>query len=370
MYSKIIRSLIFIMVIALAVTVYSPVSQAVIQQSALDVLDLDLSGLDSITFTAAHPSPPDPHLQDHASMVAFKEYVEKVSDGKITVNLSPGGELGDLGELQELAMDGIVEVILTSDGAISTIYPNIQVVSLPYLFRDVDHALHVFDGELGQTLFEDMRLDTGLKTIAWFDNGGFRSFTNNVREIRTPEDMEGLTIRVMEIPSHIELVERLGAKAVTIPWTELYTGLATGVADGQENAIPTLMMAKVYEVQDYLTLDRHFFSMTQILANDDWFQALPVEYQAIILEGGRRMSEVARRQTRIMRVAGEEYLRGQGVQIYNPTEDEMQLFREATQEPVTEFVRNAVADETWVDDIIAEAEKALGELGYDEVGAN
>ncbi len=361
------KSLAGFVVIAMVLMFFAPASHAIIEQGTLDVIDLDLSDLDPIRFTAAHPSPPDDHLQDHASMVAFKEYVEAASNGQITVNLSPGGELGDLGELQELAMEGIVEVVLTSDGAISTIYPNIQVVSLPYLFRDVDHALHVFDGEVGQELFEDMRERTGLKTIAWFDNGGFRSFTNNVREIRTPADMEGLTIRVMEIPSHIELVEHLGANAVTIAWTELYSGLASGIADGQENAIANTMMSKVYEVQDYLTLDRHFFSMTQILANDGWFQSLPVEYQAIILEGGRRMSEVARRQTRIVRDVGREYLEAQGLQIYEPTEEEMDLFREATQEPVSDFVRNAVDDEVWVDRTFEAAEAALDVLGYSKI---
>lgn len=364
------KSLISLVIILVAVFFISQTGLAVIHQSALDVIELDLTDLDPIRFTAAHPSPPDPYLQDHASMLAFKQYVEKASGGKMEVNLSPGGELGDLGQLQELAMENIAQVILTSDGTVASIYPNMQIVSLPYLFRDVDHALHVFDGELGQELFEDMREYTGLKTIGWFDNGGFRSFSNNVREIRTPADMEGLTIRVMEIPSHIELVENLGASAVTIPWTELYTGLATGVADGQENSIPTMMMGKVYEVQDYLTLDRHFFSMTQILANDEWFQSLPQEYQAIILEAGRHMSEVARRQTRIVRDVGQEYLRNQGVQIYNPTAEEIELFREATQEPVNEFVRTAITDEHWLDWILEESEKALEELGYDSITAN
>lgn len=358
------KILIGFMVISMGFILFSPTTFAIVEQGALDVLELDLTDLPPLRFTAAHPSPPDSHLQDHASMLAFKDYVERTSDGKITVNLSPGGELGDLGQLQELAMEGIVEVVLTSDGALSTIYPNIQIVSLPYLFRDVDHALHVFDGPLGQDLFEDMRQRTGLKTISWFDNGGFRSFTNNVREIRTPEDMRGLTIRVMEIPSHIELVENLGANAVTIAWTELYSGLASGIADGQENAIANIMMSKVYEVQSYLTLDRHFFSMTQILANDDWFQGLPVAYQAIILEGGRRMSEVARRQTRIVRDVGRGYLEAQGLQVYVPTEEEMALFREATQVPGIAFVRNAVDDEKWVDRVIEATEEALDELGY------
>ena len=332
--------------------------------SVLGVLEMDLSRLRPIRITAAHPSPPDPFLQDHASMVAFKEFVEKASGGRISVRVSPGGELGGLRELQEQAMEGIIEVILTSDGAISIIYPNIQVVSLPYLFRDEDHALYVFDGPLGQALFEDMRQKTGLRTIAWFDNGGFRSFTNNVREIRTPADMRGLKIRTMEIPSHMELVRRLGGTPVAIPWLELYSGLATGVAQGQENSIPTLLMSRVYEVQKYMTLDQHFFSQTQILVNDRWFNALPKEYKAIILEGGRYMMDVGRRQTRIWRRLGAELLTQQGMQIHTPTAAELEQFRQATQEPVTQFVRRAVTDPSWVDRIIRAAEEALRTLGY------
>ncbi len=362
------KVIVFCIILTAVVLLSGTAAEAVMPHTGIDPMELDLEGLDPIEITAAHPSPPDDHLQDHASMVAFKEYVEEASDGKISVNVSPGGELGDLGELQELAMEGMVEVVLSSDGAISTIYPNIQVVSLPYIFRDVDHALHVFDGQFGQDLFEDMRQHTGLKTIAWFDNGGFRSFTNDVREVRTPEDMEGLTIRVMEIPSHMEFVDQLGADAVNIDWGELYSGLASGVADGQENAIANVMMSRVYEVQDYMTLDRHFFSLTQILANDDWFQGLPEEYQAIVLEGGRRMSEAARRQTRIVREEGQNYLEEQGMEIYEPTPEEIEKFREATQEPVTDYVRDAVDDESWVDRIFEEADQALDELGYEDIG--
>lgn len=123
-------------------------------------------------------------------------------------------------------MSGEIEVSTShTEGTIAIVYPNIQVISIPYLFDSVDQALDVFRGEYGQMLYEDMRKKTGLRVIGVWDNGGSRSFTNNRRPVKTPADMKGLKIRTMDIPAHIELVRSVSAQPTPISWKELYTAL-------------------------------------------------------------------------------------------------------------------------------------------------
>ena len=113
-----------------------------------------------------------------------------------------------------------------------------------------------------------MRKKTGLRVIGTWDNGGFRSFTNSKRAVHNPEDMKGLRIRTMDIPAHMELVRSLGAKPTPISWKELYTALETGVVDGQENAMPTIIIGSLQEVQKYLILDGHVYTQQHFFVND------------------------------------------------------------------------------------------------------
>lgn len=317
-----------------------------------------------MTMTLAHADIPDPTQHIQAASLAFKEYVEKHTDGRLTVDISPAGELGDTASLQEMTMTGEIEASTShTEGTLAIIYPNIQVISIPYLFDSIDQALEVFRGEYGQSMFEEMRQQTGVRVIGVWDNGGFRHFTNSVRPVRTPEDMEGLRIRTMDIPAHMELVKNLGATPTPISWAELYTALETGVVDGQENAVPVVILGSVYEVQDYLTLDGHVYTQLHFFINDAWFEGLPAEYQAIILQAGERAAYMGERATRVYRDIGLDYLSSY-MEIYDPTLEEIAMFRRQTQEPVLEFIRESVADPAWIDKILDAAEEANRKLGY------
>jgi len=324
-----------------------------------------LAGLPEIEITYAHTEVADPTQNMHAAALAFKDYVEERSEGKITVDISPAGELGDTASLQEMTMTGEIEIAAAvTEGTVALAYPNIQVCAIPYLFDSIDIALEVFRGEFGQEMFEDMREQTGLRVISVWDNGGFRHFTNSVREVRTPEDMEGLRIRTMDIPAHMAIVENLGASPTPISWAELYTALETGVVDGQENAIPVVIIGSVYEVQDYMTLDGHVYSQTHTITNDEWFNNLPVLYQQIILDGGVRAENVGEKYVRAYRDHGLDYL-SQYMDIYEPTPEEIELFREATQETVLEFIKEEVDDPEWVDKVLEAVQDAREQLGYE-----
>jgi tripartite ATP-independent transporter DctP family solute receptor len=319
-----------------------------------------------IKMTMAHADVADPTQYVHAGAVAFKEYVEKASNGKIQVTISAGGALGNTASLQEMTMTGEVQASTShTEGTIAIIYPNIQCLSIPYLFQNVDQALEVFRGEFGQALFEDMRKQTGIRVIGIWDNGGFRNFTNNKRQIRTPKDMEGLSIRTMDNPAHMEIVRSLGAKPIPISWAELYTALQTGVVDGEENSIPTFLLGSLQEVQKYMVMDGHVYSQLHMFVNDKWFNGLPKEYQEIILRGGQAAGYAGQRANRVYRDIGRGICIKAGVQFYDPTPAELAQFKALAQPPVTKFIREkGVKDPKWVDDILVASDQALIKLGY------
>ena len=319
-----------------------------------------------VKMTLAHADVADPTTYVQAGALAFKAYVEKASNGKIQVNISPGGALGNTASLQEMTMTGEIEASTShTEGTIAIIYPNIQCLSIPYLFQNVDQALEVFRGEFGQKLFEDMRKQTGIRVIGIWDNGGFRNFTNNKHQIHSPDDMKGLSIRTMDNPAHMEIVRSLGAKPTPISWAELYTALQTGVVDGEENSIPTFILGSLQEVQKYMVMDGHVYSQLHLFVNDKWFNGLPKNYQEIILRGGEEAGYAGQRATRVYRDIGRNICIKAGVQFYDPTPSELAQFKALAQPPVTKFIREkGVKDPKWVDGVLEASNAALIKLGY------
>jgi tripartite ATP-independent transporter DctP family solute receptor len=323
-----------------------------------------LAGLPAVKMTLAHADVPDYTKFPHAAAVTFKEYVEKASEGKITVNISPGGSLGNVVALQEMTMSGEIEASTShTEGTIAVVYPNIQVISIPYLFDSVDQALEVFRGEYGKEMCEDMRLKTGLRTIGICDNGGFRNFANNVRPIHAPNDMKGIKFRTMDNPAHIKLVEALGGVAIPISWAETYTAVQTRVVDGLEAPVPVILLGSMQDVLKYYTTDGHVYTQMFIFVNDKWFQKLPKAYQDIISFGGQLAAFAGERATRVDRQIGEDIL-SKSMQIYHPTLAEIKLFRDRCQQPVLQYIRGKVDNQKWVDKLLQAAQEANKKLGY------
>ena len=143
-------------------------------------------------------------------------------------------------------------------GAIAGYFKPAMVLDIPYLFSSAPVAWKVLDGKFGDELAAALLDKTGMRVLAYGETG-FRNFTNSKRPIKSPEDLKGLKIRVMETPLYITLVKALGAAPTPIAWTETYTSLQQGVVDGQENPVSVIIQAKFAEVQKYLTLDGHTY---------------------------------------------------------------------------------------------------------------
>lgn len=290
--------------------------------------------------------------------------INQVSNGKYSLNLLGGGVLGSSKDIAEQVSRGLIEFGTMPESAIAYFYPNFQIFSIPYLFRTEDIAYRVLDGPFGDKIKEEVLSKTGMRIIAWGDNGGFRNFSTSKKQIKSPDDIKGLKIRTMEIPAHMEMVKALGASPVPISWPELYTALQTGVADGQENAIPTILMGNLEEVQKYIILDKHLYSFQIFVVSEEWFKKQDKELQLAILSTGRVMDAMIRGIARLAELNGIDYLNEKGVVIYQPTTEEYLQFRNLTQQPVLEWcykqdnIDNKIIDELL--DAVKNVEKQFG----------
>jgi len=299
-----------------------------------------------------------------AAVYGFEDAINSLTGGAFEVDFKHSGMLGGQVETIEQTRDGVIEATTPAIPALAGFYPNIQILSIPYLWKSPVVAWEVLDGEFGQAFFDDMARKSGLRIITIFDNGGYRSFTNNVREVRSSRDMKGLKIRVMESPAEMKIVSSLGAAPTPIPWVELYTSLQTGVVDGEENSAATIIAGSLYEVQKYYTIDGHTLSLAVFAVSEKWFQNLPPDVQNAVRIAGKVASVCGRGAAYTNNTIAMQFLRDYGMQIYFPNETEKATFRGAAQPEVLDWMRkNRKIDNEWIDRLLSAVNNAERKYG-------
>jgi len=160
-------------------------------------------------------------------------------------------------------------------------------------------ALLSKESAFGETFIADLEAETGLEVLGLIDSGGFFAFTNSKKPITSVEDMAGLRIRTMTLPTHEAIVSSLGGQPTPLPWAEVYTALQTGVADGQMNPVPIIAFAKFDEVQTYLSVTNHIITPYIWTMNSEFYEGLSEEHRTLVnwasevaTEAGRSMSRV------------------------------------------------------------------------------
>jgi len=307
-----------------------------------------------------HADPEDVYTSKKgAAARVFKDIVEAESSGAIQVKLFPAGQLGGERELIESTKLGTIQMCLVS-GAIAGYYKPAMVLDIPYLFSSAPVAWKVLDGPFGDKMAADLLKKTGLLNLAYGETG-FRNFTNSKRPLKSPADMKGLKIRVMETPLYITMVKSLGAAPTPIAWPEVYTSLQQGVVDGQENPVSVILYAKFSEVQKYITLDGHAYGADFFLFNNRAFKKLTPDQQGIVKRAGIVAGNVGRSIQQLGSAMGVAELTKQGMQVYAPTPQERDQFKKMTQQPVIEWMKGQV-DATWIDGVLKAAAEAEAEL--------
>lgn len=289
------------------------------------------------------------------SIGAMKRYVEMKSDGEIEVRLfwnTLGGSL----QLSEQIKNGTLEVALTDDAVMVGFHKPIMALQIPYLFPSAPVAWEFMRDPVAAELAEGMRKETGIRTIAWSENG-FRNITNNVRAIKSPDDMKGIKMRTMQSPVYIQLMRSMGAAATPIPAPELVLSLKQGVVDGQENASGTIVDYKLYEVQKFMSVNEHVYGFHMIIVNDAWFTKLPPGHQQILVDGAQLHAQTANSWRARGSLEALTLLRDKGVQIHMTSPEEKERFRAVTQKSVMEYIATQIGEDN-VKKVVAGADAA------------
>ncbi len=237
---------------------------------------------------------------DHPYMVGaklFADAVKEKSKGRIVIELYPGipDKTGER-ELIEAMKKGAFDLVVSSTGPLGAFSPSMNIVDIPYLFRDNAHADAVLDGRIGKALLTDMDAH-GIKGLAFWENG-FRHLTNSRVPGGTCMEAKGLKIRVMENKVHIGAWKAAGLEPVAMPWNDLRQALVTGEVDGQENPVAVFYSNKFWEVQKFFTLTRHVYSPAPLLMNKERFYSMPLADRLLFMETAMEVAKLQRKGNR------------------------------------------------------------------------
>ncbi|KSV71605.1 TRAP transporter substrate-binding protein [Sinorhizobium sp. Sb3] len=268
-------------------------------------------------------------------MEKFAELVKDKSGGKIEVKLFPGGTLG--GDVQTVSalQGGVIEMTVLNAGILANNVKQFGAVDLPFLFDSGAEADKVMDGAFGNSLLK-LLPDTGLIGLGYWELG-FRNLTNNRHPVTKLEDIKGLKIRTIQSPIPIELFNTLGANAVPLPYTELYTALETGTVDGQENPAANILNAKFYEVQKYMTLTRHQYNPQIVLVSKKFWDGLNDEEKAVLEAAATEARDYQRKVSRDADAAALEEIRKTGMEVSEFSPEETQKLRDAVKPVIEKF---------------------------------
>ncbi|MCX7249362.1 MAG: DctP family TRAP transporter solute-binding subunit [Burkholderiales bacterium] len=307
----------------------------------------------------AHLNKNDPFDNATGAMATvFKSLVESGTNGSVTVQVFPDGQLGKDNEVIQQVKSGVVQSSISSVGGIASIYPMIGVLDVPFAYPNIGVTYEVFDGSFGKHLASDISKKTGLDVLGFADSGGFFAFSNSKRAIKSPDDMKGLKIRTMGLDSHKTVVSSMGGQPVAINWAEVYTSLQTGVADGQMNPIPIIKFAKFDEVQKYLTLTNHLFTPYVWILNKPFFDGLSAHEKDVVKAAARSAIVASRGINRIIEASDRGLpALAQKMQIYSPTAAEIAKFRALAQPAVKAQISKSYGKEG--DALLAEFEAAI-----------
>lgn len=268
----------------------------------------------------------------HKGAERFGELLAERSDGEMSLRVFPNAQLagGDQMRQADMVGRGALDFVMTSAINVTPLVQEMAVFSLPYMYENYDQVdATTAEGGPAEALREILR-EKGIEVLAWGENG-FREVTNNTRPIRSPADMAGLNMRVAG-PMYIDVMNALGANPQQMQWTETLTALQQGVVDGQENPIGAVIIPQqVYEVQKYLTTWHYSYDPIFLGISKAKFDAYDAETQAMLREVAAEAMEYQRQITREGTETGVAFLREKGMEVYEPTPEEIATFREATQ---------------------------------------
>lgn len=265
----------------------------------------------------------------------LKKDLAEESDGRINLELFANEQLsgGDSGKAVEGLAKGTIDLTFNSTIIYSILDDRFGVASAPFLFQNTDEVDEVFNGAGGDKLKEILH-EKGVHALG-FGQNGFRQLTNSKLEVKGPEDLKGLKIRIPGITMYTDLYRELGTDPTTMTFSEVFTALQQGTIDGQENPIDVIYSSKLQEVQDYITMWNYSYDPLVLGMNKKLFDSMSKEDQELIERLGKEAADYQVELAREKESKQIEELKAAGMKFYTPTEAELGQFKEAVQ-PVYE----------------------------------
>ncbi|WP_318614616.1 TRAP transporter substrate-binding protein [Sporosarcina sp. YIM B06819] len=280
----------------------------------------------------------------------FAELVKEKSNGKIMIDTFHDGLIGDDREVIESAQRGSIEIASSSTPNMAGFTKYFTAWDLPYIFENKDEVYIALDGEPGDIIRQEMKKSGFI--VIFFPDYGFRQIVNNIKPIEKPEDLKGMKIRTTN--SKIEQADfnSYGANPTPMAWSEVFTGLQQGTVDGEGNSYSLLWDTKHQEVLKYATEVNYNYSSDVVVMNKAKFEALSAENQALILEAGEEAMQWQRVRANEREDEARQQFKDYGIEIFEPTPEELQVWKQAVEPVWDQFVREGQAEPNYVDLIL------------------
>lgn len=237
------------------------------------------------------------------AVVRMGEKLKAATDGRLTIEVYPSMQLGGEKEALEQAQLGALAMTRVSVGPMGAIVPQLNVLALPFVFRDVDHMHKIIDGEIGDELLLTITDNptAGLIGLAWMDAGA-RNFYNNKVAIASVADFKGLKLRTMGNPIFVDMVNALGGNGISMGYDQLVGALETGVVDGAENNYPSYVSGQHYLYAPYYSLTQHLILPEVLVFSKKVWDTLSPSDQELI----RKLAREAQMEERTLWAAKEQ----------------------------------------------------------------
>jgi tripartite ATP-independent transporter DctP family solute receptor len=275
---------------------------------------------------------------DHPQGLAVKKFGEILSQktgGKLTAKLFASGALGNDVTMISALRGGTQEMVVPDSSTLVSLVKDFGVINLPLVIQNEKEADALLDGPFGQKLLEKLP-EKGLIGLAFWENG-FRHVSNSRKPINKADDFSGLKVRVIQNPLFIDTFNTLGANAVPMPFTELYSAMEQKAVDGQENPLATILASKFYEVQKHTVLDKHIYSAWVLLLSKKTWDGFTADEKKAVQEAAREATVFERKTIRAFSEQALAELKKQGMQVTELPPAEQARMKEKLQPVVAKF---------------------------------
>ncbi len=290
---------------------------------------------EKITIKIAHVVAED--VSSHKRFLKFKELVESKSNGKFNVEIYPNSQMGGEREITESVQMGSIQIASPSVGLLSNFSGALQVFDLPFIFKDSETAYTVLDGPVGSDLLKGLE-SSGFVGLGFGENG-WRHLTTAKGPITSPDQIQGIKLRTMQVPLHMAFWRQIGVSPTPMAFSEVFTALSQGVVDGQENPLELIYSMKFHEPNKFITTTGHIYDSEVVIANKQFLDSLSPEDQTLIKDSMMEAIKYQRSLNKDLDKTLREKLKAEGATITDLTPEQKNVWVEKVKPIYKEFAQ-------------------------------